>query len=417
MDRGLNRRASFFLPKFHTCSLSPDQLNRLKVKYELQGLEKILFSDLDPKHVAKQVNKAAWLKKCGREISLEVERSIAVIREEVLNCDSEIRITRYIQQHQYGVIKMMDNSESYLGQSKLKGNGLATEYEKGLASLGQILTFIQSNYLVYVDKNFKIADSTRHSFSSEIRLLIKQTESRFQEYVVDEELAAFILQPFYYFLEPTNEINQSDLDYVLIFKKEIHRFLGSRPITDNSMLTLLINLNFNDPAFVFYYVGKMKERVLEQNPHAQLDYYSMQLKNLNQFPKRQGQAFDSNIPSVHDQLRTWLVEEINFLEKNIQLLPAISETRTDPEPDVEKLTTALSVAGLSFGIKLLLDAGIIIKSNTSEVMRLVSKSFRTENVDDISEDSLRNKVYNVEPRAVEGVKGMVIKLLNEVRKY
>ena len=48
---------------------------------------------------------------------------------------------------------------------------------------------------------------------------------------------------------------------------------------------------------------------------------------------------------------------------------------------------------------------------------LVSKNFRTEKSENISEDSLRNKSYNMESSAIEGMKNVIVGLLNEVRKY
>jgi hypothetical protein len=68
-------------------------------------------------------------------------------------------------------------------------------------------------------------------------------------------------------------------------------------------------------------------------------------------------------------------------------------------------------------VKLLLETGIIKNKNASELMRMVAASFRTEKSEHISEDSLRNKSYNIESSAVEGMKDVIIGLLNAVRKY
>ena len=84
---------------------------------------------------------------------------------------------------------------------------------------------------------------------------------------------------------------------------------------------------------------------------------------------------------------------------------------------LEKVQTVLSVPQLSLAVKLLLDTGVIKSKHTSEVLRMVSKHFRTENSDQISEDSLRNKVYNIEPGSIEGMKNIIMGLWDEVRKY
>jgi hypothetical protein len=83
----------------------------------------------------------------------------------------------------------------------------------------------------------------------------------------------------------------------------------------------------------------------------------------------------------------------------------------------KKVQTTLPVSHLSLAVRLLLDIGVIRSRNTTDILRLVSRSFSTGEREDISEGSLRNKVYNVESAAVKGVKSLIADLLNEVRKY
>lgn len=111
-------------------------------------------------------------------------------------------------------------------------------------------------------------------------------------------------------------------------------------------------------------------------------------------------------------------EEIYFLEKK-QLLdvPIVASSKTDGLPNSNKVEMNLSVGQISLGLKLLLDTGIIQNKNASEILRMVSRNFKTKKSEQISEDSLRNKSYNIETAAVQGVKEVIVGLLNEVRKY
>jgi hypothetical protein len=87
---------------------------------------------------------------------------------------------------------------------------------------------------------------------------------------------------------------------------------------------------------------------------------------------------------------------------------------SDTEP---KVHTSLSVAHLSMAVKLLVDSKVITNKNTSELLRMVAKNFKTDKQEQISEDSLRNKMYNVEKFNVDKMKGVIIGMLNQVRKY
>ena len=130
-----------------------------------------------------------------------------------------------------------------------------------------------------------------------------------------------------------------------------------------------------------------------------------------------GFAYRPQLPSIRDQIGTWITEELYFLEKRRQLNVPLNVLKSDEPVVTPKVQTSLSVAHLSLGLKLLMDAGVITNKNSTEVMRMVARNFRTEKRESISEDSLRNKVYNIESGTVEGMKDVIIGLLNLVRGY
>ena len=82
-----------------------------------------------------------------------------------------------------------------------------------------------------------------------------------------------------------------------------------------------------------------------------------------------------------------------------------------------KIHTTLAVSQLSFALKLLIECGVIVNSNYTELLKIVAQNFKTDRIENISEDSLRNKYYNVEKGTADKMKDLVINLLNLVRKY
>ena len=148
-----------------------------------------------------------------------------------------------------------------------------------------------------------------------------------------------------------------------------------------------------------------------------IEFYSLQLKIVNQLPMKPGFIFKVQLPFIRDQIGTWVIEELYFLEKRYQLATPLTFQKTEEPAATPKVQTSLSVAHLSLGLKLLMDAGVITNKNSTEVMRMVAKNFRTEKRESISEDRLRNKAYNIESGTVEGMKDVIIGLLNLVRGY
>jgi len=69
-----------------------------------------------------------------------------------------------------------------------------------------------------------------------------------------------------------------------------------------------------------------------------------------------------------------------------------------------KIHTTLAVSQLSFALKLLIESGVI---NYTELLKIVAQNFKTDRIDNISEDSLRNKYYNIEKGTADKMKDLV----------
>ena len=68
-------------------------------------------------------------------------------------------------------------------------------------------------------------------------------------------------------------------------------------------------------------------------------------------------------------------------------------------------------------VKLLVEAKLITNTNSSDLIRMVARNFRTDRQEVISEESLRNKLYSFETATVTRLKDEIIGLMNLVRKY
>lgn len=394
------------------------------MKYELLGLEKIICIDLAPTNFNKERNKAAFIKKCRSSILEEVDRIQNGWVYEILNCENEKRITYYIHQHQQGLIKLLDTFQAYLMKEN-RGHiynypalkSFIDSYKGLLTALDQMLVFLLNHSYQYINQAYKIADYNRLVLIPGIKQILKQCSNELENRKIDNILAEIIVIPFRYFITIENLINQRDLNYLMVYRKEVDGLLTKKEMSPFSIYEFLIQLNFNDPTFTFYYIEKLKESDINYTITGRTEFYYLQLKIINQITKKPGLAYDCSLPSVHDQLATWLSEEIFFLEKKQQLENSFPTSTNDQNAKSEKVQTVLSVPQLSLAVKLLLDSGIIKTKHTRDVMRMVAQNFRTGNIEQISEDSLRNKIYNIEPAAVEGMKKVIMGLWDKVREY
>ena len=137
----------------------------------------------------------------------------------------------------------------------------------------------------------------------------------------------------------------------------------------------------------------------------------------NQLQLKSGLVFKPGLPSIKDQIGSWICEELYFLEKRQRLLYQAPSQKTEDQVNEPKVQTSLSVAHLALAVKLLIESKVITNKNSSELLRMVARNFKTDRQELISEDSLRNKSYNFESATVNRLKDEIIGLMNLVRKY
>ena len=116
---------------------------------------------------------------------------------------------------------------------------------------------------------------------------------------------------------------------------------------------------------------------------------------------------------LNEQLLSWLMEEIAYLEKSQELSPGIEIENKEPFNENFKIITSHSVSQVAFLLKLLVDIGAILNKNQKELIRLVASIVKTQQTEHISPESLRTKYYNVDESTVDAVRDTIIKLLNE----
>jgi len=394
------------------------------VKYELSKLEEIILVSMMPENFNRQAQKAASLKKWQSEVSAEKERIQGQFLHELFNCENESRMQRYIYQHQEVLVKLVDNLYHYL----LRGDAESLfhypalkNYTSGYTAIlditEQFLFFIVHHFKKYCNPDLKITDRAMVENIGPIKTILKKLKSVFNKHSIEKTLNEIVCTPLEEYISGVQVISYRRIEFMSHYKEALNGILDQPNLSADEIYKFLIRTNLNSVDFVHFFTKTLKANTRRIDGIASLDaYYSKQLKDINQIHHVRVTAYDPNLPDIREQICDWLSEEIYYLERKQQFdnhLPVVKEQSTTSG----KVYTRLSVGNLSLAIKLLLDTGVIKNKNTTELMRMVARNFRTEKSEHISEDSLRNKVYNIESSAVNGMKDVIVGLLNEVRKY
>lgn len=183
--------------------------------------------------------------------------------------------------------------------------------------------------------------------------------------------------------------------------------------TDLSIRSLLYYFNFNCSSFVIYEFDRLVEIVtIFQTKSEKVNALRTELKTINQLPARVNYSYDADMPTLKEQVSTWIEEEIKYCEAGhfIQTTSAInSETEN-------KIHTTLSVAKLSLLIRLLVVDKIIINRTVAPMLRTIAKTFSTLQREEISFGSLETKYHAPDKATIAVMKEMLQKWITILGK-
>jgi hypothetical protein len=156
---------------------------------------------------------------------------------------------------------------------------------------------------------------------------------------------------------------------------------------------------------------------MENTLCGQIEKLCYHLKEINQIPINSEFIYKPERKSLNEQLITWLIEEITYLEKRQELSNLIVEdSNTSTIKKDFKITTSYSVSQVAFFLKLLVKVGAITNKNQRELLRFFASNMKTRQTEHISSESLRAKYYHIDDTAIEAVKALIINMLNETNK-
>ena len=397
------------------------------MEYELKVLEHIITVVLNPSKLTLDKLNDEFLGECKLHAENEKERIMRQFTLMVFDESQEIHIESYFRKHQAIITKLSDIVFNYLhpGRSEsiyhLTNENSILDFYKEISRIPEdLLSFIEINYPGYFDREAKISNFTRWSKSPEIKRNLRLIKKRLEIFELEEKLIKVICDPFETFLSAEKNTSYRNMAYLKELQHVLLYFIRKNKIenANDQVCQLLLYRNFNSLRFYNYYINQLEERTRSFNTiPEQIEFYSLKIKLINQLQLKSGLVFKPGLPSIKDQIGSWICEELYFLEKRQRLLNQEPLQKNEVQPNEPKVQTRLSVAHLALAVKLLVDSKVITNKNSSELLRMVARNFKTDRQELISEDSLRNKSYNIESSTVDRLKDEIIGLMNLVRKY
>lgn len=360
---------------------------------------------------------------CYHLLKNENDKIKKLNKERVFRIKSKERIEHYIHRKQYALENLAHRLIKEINPvNTIEIYQFSSNYDKidclkiTYIYLEKLLRFIEKEYRNYLNVNIQIPYRSILVKEFEITDKLNYVKSRLLACNINERFLKLTYEPLLKIatINIQEKLTYYEFNYCLEFIAELYKQfkLKNEEIKEVEIKEYLFDLNFNSLHFFDSITDDIKKELESQeNNIEKIDTLYRLLKNYNQKQTRNFIRFNEKLPSIKEQMISWIEEEIEYLTKKIKLQANQISLSVNTEAKI-KFLTGLSVAQLSYFFGLLLQTGIIKHKNQRDVFRFISENFKTRIADTISVDSLNSKYYNVETATKKAVREKIIELLN-----
>ncbi len=329
--------------------------------------------------------------------------------------DERITIT-YIHNHQASLSHLIEVLFNYSNDEKLKKY---TEYQivinQIINHLVDLMIFLAETFRNYFNYDAESTISFKGTASAHFRGQLMKFHPR--NSCKFQTILDIALEPIIEFT--TNPLVKSTTFRKLMYFDNLIKSLlliyDSEIFDPQKIKILLIELNFNSNHFFWYIINEIELEILSFSGDTEkIEKLSWYLKQVNQIQMRKDLIFEPKQESIKEKIINWLLEEICFLEKSIK--KEFLEIRNEEKYGSFKLTTNLSVPVYGLLLHLLFECDVYERHQLAQSLRFFANHTKTKNVNEIAEESLRQKYYKHEQSVKDKVKALIIKMLKKLNE-
>jgi len=369
------------------------------VKYELKVLEHIVTTKSTD---GKSINSNTM----QPDVASEVERIKKTFTQDLFSLSDERHLRRYIQFHQHAIIQLMDASAS-------QQNSANAQYEVQ-SQLEDLLNFLLLQFPKYFDFEARLPKTRQLNLqtrlSEQSRVIADQLVTR----DADVQLVDTIMDALHQIESGYGVVNYKTVFYAEEIEKALQQVLEkeySGTDLENAIRRIMISCNYNSVRCFDHCVRYIKDELaLDQTPSQKRERLTLFKKTITQSLVKPGLRYDEDSPSLSNQLTIYIEEELHR-QQRISSPEIPREIKTNFQIQFEA-----SVAQMAYLVKIFTQAGVIVNSNTTELLRFISGCIATRRSGQVSYDSIRSKYYNVEESTRQSVKVLLENVIKHLDK-
>ncbi len=388
------------------------------MEYALERLDQLIRVVLEPLKNNSTNDKAIFpgLLEKGKN---EINNIRLYLQRKACSGIPENLLETFIQQYQASLIELLDTVYHYQREDVQK------EYKEMLAILQQMLQgllhHIEHRYQHYFDVRGKVPEPYLQMCKKEIGKEKASFERVLKIQGADEKLVSIVTNDIKRFLQNKGKTSYQQMIYVKDLVQEIHT---THELLRGKVLPVafeyLVYMNFNSALAANYLMDHITNELNKRTDlQEKLQYVNGLSKEIAVMPVKANAALRYKEIPLKEIAMAWIQEEIKYMSKpQMPLLHSAPQFEEwSNESKLEKIHFSTSSEVLALLIRAGMDTQLILNKEKSPVLRMVTKSSRTIEQENLSYNSLRNNWYVADKRNKEKVKGILMDMYKVVHKY
>lgn len=326
-----------------------------------------------------------------------------LILDEMMETDRAKDKEQYIRVMQVTIVRLLDTVSNAASENSWV---YQSESIKNLSELLiNLLHYLRGYFGIYFDEREKIPIALIGIYKNEIKNLSCEYKALVSEKGQGGSVLIDLIAEHFDVSECLSKPDCT-FNHFLYLKELLAAVLKCEELSDYTLRKVLYYFNFNSSSFVIYEFDRLVELVgklptkMEKISALRIEY-----KKMNQVAAKINYAFDGDMPSLKEQVGTWIEEEIRYCEAGHFL-----QMPVNANGEIEnKIHTTLSVAKLSLLIRILVVDKIIVNRTVAPMLKTVSKMFSTLQREEISFGSLETKYHAPDKSTIAVMKEMLRK--------
>jgi hypothetical protein len=290
-----------------------------------------------------------------------------------------------------------------------------------LKCLDDLLSFLEKRFSNYLSLDERVPITYLMVSRKELQLKLKSLKKRKAENEEVQPVLNVVIKELELSLSmrDRNRITFRQLLYERTLLSELEQASILEAHGLFSMLDyVLIGLNFNSAAYIDLLVQRLVSKLeTEQELSEKLSLLSFYCKEFNQIYSDEKLFFKAGAQHLKTVLGNWFVHEIQYLEKQLELL-AVSSKEAAPQDKTEnKLECDLSADQIGIILRAADEARVVKSRSMSLVFQRIVPHLSTAFKRDLSYHSVRSKSYNAEENDKNIAVMTLEKMIKKIRSY